>query len=182
MEKILNQKIFHYFKLSGVWQLFPLFATGVVYTVEICHRRRWHGWQIYCRYRWHRAANLPPVSTTLAKLVAKFAAGVVDTGGKISWHCPFNIKVFFLYLSINSFTLFTLASRSRWGSEAKYTSSLDRLLLNYEHNKFKSRSSLLLQEDSYTVKKGYKFSRLRPGFHLPNSPLPGIIKLFPGVW
>jgi hypothetical protein len=26
-------------------------------------------------------ANLPPVSTTLAKMVAKFAAGVVDTGG-----------------------------------------------------------------------------------------------------
>jgi hypothetical protein len=30
------------------------------------------------------AANLPPVSTTLVKLVAKFAAGVVDTGGKLS--------------------------------------------------------------------------------------------------
>jgi hypothetical protein len=27
-------------------------------------------------------ANLPPVSTTLGKLVAKFAAGVADTGGK----------------------------------------------------------------------------------------------------
>jgi hypothetical protein len=27
------------------------------------------------------AANLPPVSTTLGKLVAKFAAGVIDTGG-----------------------------------------------------------------------------------------------------
>jgi hypothetical protein len=27
-------------------------------------------------------ATLQPVSTTLAKLVAKFAAGVVDTGGK----------------------------------------------------------------------------------------------------
>ncbi len=27
-------------------------------------------------------ANLPSVSTTLAKLLAKFAAGVVDTGGK----------------------------------------------------------------------------------------------------
>jgi hypothetical protein len=27
---------------------------------------------------------LPPVSTTLLKLVAKFAAGVVDTGGKIA--------------------------------------------------------------------------------------------------
>jgi hypothetical protein len=29
-----------------------------------------------------QAANLPPVSTTLAKLVEKFAAGVVDIGGK----------------------------------------------------------------------------------------------------
>jgi hypothetical protein len=29
-------------------------------------------------------ANLPPVSTTLAELVAKFAAGVVDTGGKLA--------------------------------------------------------------------------------------------------
>ncbi len=48
----------------------PLFATGVVYTggkfaagaVDTC-------------------AVLPPVSTTLVKLVAKFAAGVVDTSG-----------------------------------------------------------------------------------------------------
>ncbi len=29
-------------------------------------------------------ANLQPVSTTLAKLVAKFAAGVADTGGKFA--------------------------------------------------------------------------------------------------
>jgi hypothetical protein len=29
-------------------------------------------------------ANLPPVSTTLVKLVAKFAAGVVVTGGKFA--------------------------------------------------------------------------------------------------
>ncbi len=29
-------------------------------------------------------ANLPPVSTTLAKLVAKFAAGVADTGAKFA--------------------------------------------------------------------------------------------------
>ncbi len=29
-------------------------------------------------------SNLPPVSTTLAKLVEKFAAGVVDTGGKFA--------------------------------------------------------------------------------------------------
>ncbi len=29
-------------------------------------------------------ASLPPVSTTLVKLVAKFAAGVIDTGGKFA--------------------------------------------------------------------------------------------------
>jgi hypothetical protein len=29
-------------------------------------------------------ANLPPVSTTQGELVAKFATGVVDTGGKFS--------------------------------------------------------------------------------------------------
>ncbi len=29
-------------------------------------------------------ANLPPVSTTLLKLVGKFAAGVVDTVGKFA--------------------------------------------------------------------------------------------------
>ncbi len=29
-------------------------------------------------------ANLPPVSTILAKLVDKFAAGVADTGGKFA--------------------------------------------------------------------------------------------------
>jgi hypothetical protein len=28
--------------------------------------------------------KLPPVTTTLAKLVAKFAAGVVDTSGKFA--------------------------------------------------------------------------------------------------
>ncbi len=29
-------------------------------------------------------ANLPPVSTTLVKLVVEFAAGVADTGGKFA--------------------------------------------------------------------------------------------------
>ncbi len=31
----------------------------------------------------------------------------------------------------------------------------------------------------YTVKNGYRFSRPQPGCHFPNSPWPGIIKLFP---
>jgi hypothetical protein len=30
-----------------------------------------------------QVANFPPVSTTQGELVAKFAAGVVDTGGKL---------------------------------------------------------------------------------------------------
>ncbi len=42
--------------------MLPLFATGVIDT----------------------GGNLSPVSTTLAKLVAKFAAGVIDTGGKFA--------------------------------------------------------------------------------------------------
>jgi hypothetical protein len=50
--------------------LFPLFAAGVVDT----------GGKL-SPVSLKPAANLPPVSTTLAKLVAKFAAGVVDTGG-----------------------------------------------------------------------------------------------------
>jgi hypothetical protein len=33
---------------------------------------------------WTTVANLPPVSTTLGKLVEKFAAGVVDTGGNFA--------------------------------------------------------------------------------------------------
>jgi hypothetical protein len=53
--------------------LFPLFATGVVDT----------GGKLP-PVSSTPAANLPPVSTTLGKLVAKFAAGVVDTGGKFA--------------------------------------------------------------------------------------------------
>ncbi len=39
-------------------------------------------------------ANLPPVSTTLAKLVAKFAAGVVDTGGAPLQYLRISRRVF----------------------------------------------------------------------------------------
>jgi hypothetical protein len=45
-------------------------------------------------------ANLPPVSTTQAKLVAKFAAGVADTGGKFAAGCSL-IPVVHLYLRIS---------------------------------------------------------------------------------
>jgi hypothetical protein len=40
-------------------------------------------------------------------------------------------------------------------------------------------SRLELLKLTYTVIKGYHFSRPQPGCHLPNSPWPGIIKLFP---
>ncbi len=68
----------------------------------ICHRCLWHRWQICRRCRWYRwqiatdvvdiggkfdagitdtCGKFAPVSTTLEKLVANFAAGVIDTGG-----------------------------------------------------------------------------------------------------
>ena len=50
--------------------LFPLFATGVVDTGGN-----------FLLLSLIPAANLPPVKTTLVKLVAKFTTGVVDTGG-----------------------------------------------------------------------------------------------------
>jgi hypothetical protein len=53
--------------------LYPLFATGVIDT----------GGKFAAGVL-IPVANLPPVSTTLAKLVAKFAAGVADTGGKFA--------------------------------------------------------------------------------------------------
>jgi len=51
--------------------LFALFATGVVDTDEKLPP-----------VSLTPVVNLPSVSTTLAKLVAKFVAGVVDTDGK----------------------------------------------------------------------------------------------------
>jgi hypothetical protein len=50
--------------------LFPLFATNVVDTGDK-----------FAAGSLTPVANLPPVSTTLAKLVAKFAIGVVDIHG-----------------------------------------------------------------------------------------------------
>ncbi len=50
--------------------MFPLFATGVI-----------DAGGKFAAGVVATVANLPPVSTTRAKLVAKFAAGVVDTGG-----------------------------------------------------------------------------------------------------
>jgi acetamidase/formamidase len=39
--------------------------------------------------------------------------------------------------------------------------------------------SSLYKRSNYTVKKVSGFSRLQSGFHLPISPWPGILKLFP---
>jgi hypothetical protein len=72
MEKIFNQKNFNYF----VWT--PLGSRFNIY-IHFCpqfHFKDSAAW--YCFH------ILPPESTTLAKLVTKFAAGVVDTGGKFA--------------------------------------------------------------------------------------------------
>jgi hypothetical protein len=52
--------------------LYPYFATGAVSLTPVANLPP---------VSLTPVANLPPVSTKLAKLVAKFAAGVVDTGG-----------------------------------------------------------------------------------------------------
>jgi hypothetical protein len=70
MEKIFNQKNYNNF----VWS--PLGSRGNIY-INFClpvHFQLSAAW--YCSH------YLPPVSTTQGALVAKFAAGVVDTGGK----------------------------------------------------------------------------------------------------
>jgi hypothetical protein len=38
-----------------------------------------------------------------------------------------------------------------------------------------------VDSSSYTVKRGYKFSRPQAGCHLTNSPRPEIIKFFPAI-
>jgi hypothetical protein len=57
MEKIFNHKSFNYFVST------PL-GSRVTSYIHVCLQ-----------------VHLPPVSTTLAKLVAKCAAGVIDTSG-----------------------------------------------------------------------------------------------------
>jgi len=61
--------------------LFPLFATDVVDTGGNLPPASLTPVANYLLVSTTLVANLPPVSTTLAKLVEKFAAGVVDTGG-----------------------------------------------------------------------------------------------------
>jgi hypothetical protein len=63
--------------------LFPLFATGVLdisgnFAAEVVDSDTYGNLPPVSLTP---AANLPPVSTTLVKLVAKFATGVIDTGG-----------------------------------------------------------------------------------------------------
>jgi hypothetical protein len=70
IEKIFNQKIFNYF----VWT--PL-GRRVNNNINFC-------FQVHFKVSaaWYCSHYLPPVSTTQAELVAKFAPGVVDTGDK----------------------------------------------------------------------------------------------------
>jgi hypothetical protein len=61
--------------------LFPLFATGVVYTNGKLTTGVVDTGGNLPTASLTPVANLPPVSTILAKLVQKFAASVIDTGG-----------------------------------------------------------------------------------------------------
>jgi hypothetical protein len=83
MKKIFNHKIFNNFvgtPLDSRVNIYINFCLQVHFKVSAADIN-----PIVCR--WHSltpVANLPPVSTTLVKLVANFAAGVVDTGGKFA--------------------------------------------------------------------------------------------------
>ncbi len=41
-------------KVSAAWYCCHYLPPMSTTPVAICHRRRWHRWQIYRRYRWHR--------------------------------------------------------------------------------------------------------------------------------
>jgi hypothetical protein len=53
-------------------------------------------------------ANFPPVSTTPAVLMAKFAAGVVYTGGKVATCVADNVGVIFKAIIIFQFNLISI--------------------------------------------------------------------------
>jgi hypothetical protein len=72
MEKIFNQKNFNNFVCS------PLGSRGNIF-INFCLQVHFQ-----VSAAWYCSHYLPPVSTTQGKLVAKFAAGVVDTGGKFA--------------------------------------------------------------------------------------------------
>jgi hypothetical protein len=100
MAKIFKQKNFNYFvwtPLSRIVNIYInfclqvyfkdvcslililLFAAGVVDTGG-----NWPPASLTPLVSLTLVANLPPVSSTLAKMVEKFATGVVDTGGALS--------------------------------------------------------------------------------------------------
>jgi len=83
MVKIFNQKNFNNF----VWS--PLGSRGNIY-INFCLQVHFHVSAV-----WYCSHYLPPVSTTQGELVAKFAAGVVDTGFMIF----FPAQAIFNYLS-----------------------------------------------------------------------------------
>ncbi len=42
------------FKMTAAWYCNHYLPPASLIPVAICHRRRWHQWQICRRYRWHR--------------------------------------------------------------------------------------------------------------------------------
>jgi hypothetical protein len=63
-------------------QKFLIILFGHLLKVELTYRYMFaFKFTLKSQQRYIHSYYLPPVSTTLAKLVAKFAAGVIDTGG-----------------------------------------------------------------------------------------------------
>jgi hypothetical protein len=94
--------------------LFPLFATGVIYyggkfAGVVDTGGKLPAVSLMPPLSLALVANLPQVSTTLAKLVTKFAAGVIDTGGKFATDvvytvdCPFQCDSKICCFNTNTF-------------------------------------------------------------------------------
>ncbi len=154
MEKIFNQKNFNNF----VWS--PLGSRGNIY-IKFCLQVHFHvsaAW--YCSHYlppvsmtlvanlppaanlppvWLTpVANLPPVSTIQGELVAKFAAGVVDTGGapwlaNISANFRKNSKWFLCYYQGLGGRWFM---KKTWGKKSR-----DTVPLNKTNNPMQIRQS-----------------------------------------
>jgi hypothetical protein len=83
MEKIFNQKNVDYFVCTPLGSRVNIFINFCL-QVHFKESAAWYCFHILPLVSLIPVANLPPVSTTLGKLVAKFATGVIDTSGKFA--------------------------------------------------------------------------------------------------
>ncbi len=81
MEKIFNHKFFYYFFLTHLDSIVSIQKNCFFFKFILSCQQFDTCSHCLLPVSLTPVANLPPVSTILAKLVEKFAEGVIDTGG-----------------------------------------------------------------------------------------------------